>query len=67
MGRFATGGLAGRRSAARAGIAEVPIFRALMRIGEEIAEGDWERFSELDRELTATVRRLTESQDSAEV
>ncbi|MGB5733062.1 MAG: ATPase, partial [Thiohalocapsa sp.] len=39
-------------------IAEAPIFRALMRMGEEIPEGDWERFSELDRELTATVRRL---------
>jgi hypothetical protein len=32
-----------------------------MRMGEEIAEGDWERFSELDRELTATVRRLTDA------
>ncbi|MGD8206633.1 MAG: V-type ATP synthase subunit A [Thiohalocapsa sp.] len=42
-------------------IAEAPIFRGLMRMGEEIAEGDWERFSELDRELTATVRRLTDA------
>jgi V/A-type H+-transporting ATPase subunit A len=39
-------------------IAQAPIFRALMRMGEEIPDGDWERFSELDRELTATVRRL---------
>jgi V/A-type H+-transporting ATPase subunit A len=30
-------------------------------MGEEIPEGDWERFSELDRELTATVRRLRET------
>ncbi|MBK1630572.1 ATPase [Thiohalocapsa halophila] len=42
-----------------------PIFRSLMRMGEEIPEGDWERFSELDRELTATVRRLRE--EAAEV
>jgi V/A-type H+/Na+-transporting ATPase subunit A len=41
-------------------LAEAPVFRALMRMGEEIPEGDWERFSELDRELTATVRRLRE-------
>jgi V/A-type H+-transporting ATPase subunit A len=43
-----------------------PIFRALMRMGEEIPEGDWERFSELDRELTATLRRLRdEHRDNA--
>lgn len=41
-------------------IAEAPIFRALIRMGEEIADGDWERFSELDQELAATARRLTE-------
>lgn len=41
-------------------IAEAPIFRALMRMGEEIPEGDWERFSELERELSATARRLSE-------
>jgi V/A-type H+-transporting ATPase subunit A len=39
-------------------IAAEPIFRALMRMGEEIPEGDWERFSDLDRDLTATLRRL---------
>ena len=39
-------------------IAEAPIFRRLMRMGEEIPDGDWERFSDLDRDLTATVRRL---------
>lgn len=43
-------------------IAEAPIFRALVRMGEEIAEGDWERFSELDHELAATARRLTDEQ-----
>ena len=41
-------------------IAEEPIFRALMRMGEEIPEGKWEQFSDLDRELTATARRLSE-------
>jgi V/A-type H+-transporting ATPase subunit A len=34
------------------------IFRRLMRMGEEIEEGDWEAFSALDQELTATIRRL---------
>lgn len=29
------------------------------RMGEEIAEGDWERFSGLEHELTTTVRRLS--------
>jgi V/A-type H+-transporting ATPase subunit A len=43
-------------------IAEAPIFRALIRMGEEIADGDWERFSELDRELAATARRLADQQ-----
>ncbi len=40
-------------------IAEEPIFRGLLRMGEEIPEGDWEAFSALDQELTATLRRLT--------
>jgi V/A-type H+-transporting ATPase subunit A len=39
-------------------IRDQPIFRRLMRMGEEIADGDWESFSALDQELTATVRRL---------
>jgi V/A-type H+-transporting ATPase subunit A len=42
-------------------IAAEPIFRSLMRMGEEIPEGDWERYSVLDRELTATIRRLREA------
>jgi V/A-type H+-transporting ATPase subunit A len=42
-------------------IAAEPIFRGLMRMGEEIPEGDWERYSVLDRELTATLRRLKEA------
>ncbi len=46
-------------------IAEAPIFRALTRMGEEIPEGDWERFSALDRELTATARRLGEEAEHA--
>ncbi|WP_058557152.1 V-type ATP synthase subunit A [Thiohalocapsa sp. ML1] len=41
-------------------LAEAPVFRALMRMGEEIPEGDWERFSELDRELSETVRLIGE-------
>ena len=46
-------------------IAEESIFRALMRMGEEIPEGDWERFSALDKELTATQRRLVNAQREA--
>ncbi|AGA91009.1 archaeal/vacuolar-type H+-ATPase subunit A [Thioflavicoccus mobilis 8321] len=39
-------------------LAETPIFRALMRMGEEIPDGDWDRFSELDQGLTAGLREL---------
>lgn len=39
-------------------IAAAPVFRSLMRMGEEIPEGDWEAFSELDRALASTVKRL---------
>jgi len=39
-------------------IAEAKVFRSLMRMGEEIPEGDWERYSVLDHELTATIRAL---------
>jgi V/A-type H+/Na+-transporting ATPase subunit A len=39
-------------------IRDQPVFRRLMRMGEEIEEGDWEAFSALDRDLTATIRRL---------
>jgi|PlaIllAssembly_1097288.scaffolds.fasta_scaffold50249_2 V/A-type H+-transporting ATPase subunit A len=42
-----------------------PIFRGLMRMGEEIPEGDWERFAGLDRDLTATLRRLKQARDEA--
>ncbi len=46
-------------------IADEPIFRTLMRMGEEIPEGEWERFSALDKELTATLRRLVSAQREA--
>jgi V/A-type H+/Na+-transporting ATPase subunit A len=46
-------------------IAAEPIFRALMRMGEEIPEGDWERYSALERDLTATLRRLRQARESA--
>ncbi|CRI66601.1 V-type ATP synthase, subunit A [Thiocapsa sp. KS1] len=39
-------------------IRDQPVFRRLMRMGEEIEDGDWEAFSALDQELTATIRRL---------
>jgi V/A-type H+-transporting ATPase subunit A len=42
-------------------IAQAEVFRDLMRMGEEIPEGDWERFSELDRALGRTFRQLQES------
>ena len=43
-------------------IAAEPVFRALMRMGEEIPEGDWEGFSALDQELSATLHRLSGAQ-----
>jgi len=46
-------------------IADEPIFRTLMRMGEEIPDGDWERFSALDQELTATLRRLSSARREA--
>jgi len=39
-------------------IAADPVFRSLMRMGEEIPEGDWEAFSDLDRALGSAVTRL---------
>jgi V/A-type H+-transporting ATPase subunit A len=47
-------------------IAETPLFRSLMRMGEEIPEGAWDRFATLDQELTATVRRLLAQREAAE-
>jgi len=41
-------------------VAEAEVFRGLLRMGEEIPEGDWERFSQLDRELGRTFRQLQE-------
>jgi len=46
-------------------IASTPVFRALMRMGEEIPEGDWERFSALDRELGSTVRGLLSAEQAS--
>jgi V/A-type H+/Na+-transporting ATPase subunit A len=48
-------------------IAAEPIFRALMRMGEEIPEGDWDQFSALDRDLTATLRRLRQAREDQAV
>ena len=39
-------------------IAGAPVFRSLMRMGEEIPEGDWEGFAALERDLGSTLRRL---------
>ncbi|NEV61845.1 V-type ATP synthase subunit A [Thiorhodococcus minor] len=39
---------------------EAPIFRRLMRMGDEIPEGSWEAFGELDHELRVTETRLAE-------
>ncbi len=43
-------------------IASAKVFRGLMRMGEEIPEGEWEQFAELDRELGSTVRWLISAQ-----
>ena len=48
-------------------VAETEVFRGLLRMGEEIPEGDWERFSQLDRELGRTFRQLQESLREAAV
>ena len=39
-------------------LASAPVFRRLMRMGEDVPEGDWDAFSAIDRELGATVGRL---------
>jgi V/A-type H+-transporting ATPase subunit A len=64
IGRFIEGaeGLLAEGIAPEA-IAADPVFRSLMRMGEEIPEGDWERYSSLDRELTATLRRLRQARE----
>lgn len=46
-------------------LVEEPIFRSLTRMGEEIPEGNWERFSALEKELTATLRRLASTRREA--
>jgi len=43
-------------------IAQTAVFRGLLRMGEEIPEGDWERFSTLDRELVRAFHQLEEEQ-----
>jgi V/A-type H+-transporting ATPase subunit A len=48
-------------------IAESKVFRRLMRMGEEIPEGDWEAFAALDQELTATIRALLSAQREEQV
>jgi len=45
-------------------IAGTPVFRGLMRMGEEIREGEWDRFAALERELGSTVRRLMSTEQS---
>jgi V/A-type H+-transporting ATPase subunit A len=66
IGRFIEGaeGLLAEGIAPEA-IAADPVFRSLMRMGEEIPEGDWERYSMLDRELTATLRRLRQAREDS--
>jgi V/A-type H+-transporting ATPase subunit A len=48
-------------------IGEAPVFRKLLRMGEEIPEGDWELFSALDRELGRTFQQLREEAREASV
>jgi V/A-type H+-transporting ATPase subunit A len=48
-------------------IAQTDVLRSLLRMGDEIPEGDWERFSQLDRELGRTFRQLQESLREAAV
>jgi V/A-type H+-transporting ATPase subunit A len=64
IGRFIEGaeGLLAEGIAPEA-IAAKPVFRSLMRMGEEIPEGDWDRYASLDRELTETLRRLRQARE----
>ena len=39
------------------------VYRALMRMGEEIGEGEWERFAALEKRLDREFRTLTEAPD----
>ena len=34
------------------------IYRRLLRMGEDIVEGDWERFSQLDQQIESTIATL---------
>ncbi len=41
------------------------VYRRLLRMGEEIAEGQWERFSSLEEQMEHAITRLHEHQASA--
>ncbi len=63
IGRF----LDGAREALAAGVmpealTETPLYRRLLRMGEDLPEGDWEAFSALDREVSATLDGLRAAQ-----
>ncbi len=45
-------------------IATTRVFRDLMRMGEEIPEGEWERFSDLQRDMDATFQALGQTPES---
>ncbi len=42
------------------------VYRRLLRMGEEIAEGEWERFSSLGEQMEHAITRLLEHRASAE-
>ena len=59
LGRFLDlAGEAVESGATPEALSSKPVFRRLRRMGEDIAEGDWERFAELDREIESTVAEL---------
>jgi V/A-type H+-transporting ATPase subunit A len=48
-------------------IAELPVFRRLMRMSEEIAEGQWEKFTELSDDLDRAMVDLSNNTQMQEV
>jgi V/A-type H+-transporting ATPase subunit A len=48
-------------------LAQETLFRRLLRMGEEIPEGEWERFALLDRQIEARIARFKRGGLEAEV
>jgi len=68
LGRFMDlAGEAVESGAAPEELSSQTIYRRLMRMGEDIAEGEWERFSELDKQIESSIAALKRGALEAEV